>query len=422
MVFKQYHEQSAKLEKQKIENEVLQISLNDCTSINENVVYELKRLLEKETACVSLLNSRLTPDPTGMYPSCANCMYHKQQVKMVREANAQEYRHVSHFVKMSKNLRLELHDALTKEKAKNLQLKNAYDELYVMKTDPLSRDGEVARLRIELNDAKQLHLNANQTALMANRVTETLRKELQITQQRVADLEVESGNKTVRVNKLEEIVDALKRLNGMEDCSVGTCKDYLCLRRAMDFCDKEREYKAQICDLQQENAYYMNASMQYKHKAEQWSVLTGERTAVDNDIGMDEDAQVVVKRAKRVPKAILVADLTNFDELRMNLYSLFTIWSVWTDETLDGEQMLADLMFDIAPAERKQNLVSILLCCHGNSMPSGIKDSDIEISNKLVLNAFYACVRALGGVSKKHAGRTLWTNVKMNRRPIYLNS
>jgi hypothetical protein len=424
MVFSQFNEQKAKLEQQKIENEVLRTSLNDCTASNDNAIYELKRLLEKETACVGLLNSKLLPDPTGMFPSCANCMYHKQQAKMVREANAQEYRHVSHFVKFSKNLRLELQDALLKEKAKNMQLKNAYDELYVRKTDPLSRDAEVARLRGELQEAKQHHLNANQTALMANRVTETLRKELQMTQQRVSDLEVETHNQSVKIKTLEEIVDTCRRSDELKDCSIGLCKDWVCTKRVMDLYDQQREHRTEINTLQREQAYHINTIAQLRREAQQWQVLTGQDGADESEGGAQAEALPVekAKLIKRAQKAILVADMTKLDDLNMNLRSLFTTWAAWTDETLDGDQMLSDFLMDLPPVERKPNLVSILLSCHGLNMPSGIKESDLEPSNKLVRSSFFACLRSMGGVSKKVHGKTIWTNIKMNRRPIYLNS
>ena len=230
MMFNQFNEQKTKLEQLKIENEVLKISLKDCTTSNESVINELRRLLEKETGLVNILNSELMPDPTGLFPSCVNCMHYRQQSKLVREANAQEYRWVVHFAKLSRNLRLELEEALIKEKVKYSQLKIAHDELHIKKTDPLCRDAEIARLRTEVNEARQNHSNANQTALMANRVTETLQKELQNSQQQVAVLEIETNNNKVRIKTLEEIVDTCRRAEELKGCAIGECKDYVCLR------------------------------------------------------------------------------------------------------------------------------------------------------------------------------------------------
>lgn len=422
MLFKEFEHQKSKMEQLKIENEVLKISLNDCTTSNENIIRELKRLLEKETGLVNIANTQLLPDPTGMYPSCHNCMHHRQQARLVREANAQEYVWVSHFAKFSKNMRLELQEALIKEKAKHMQLKNAYDELFTKKTDPFGRDPEVARLRIELQEAKQHQLNANQTAWTANRVTETLRKELHNSQQRVVELEVEKCNQSVRIKKLEEVVDACKQSADFKDQPVGDCKDYLCLKRAVDSCTKERELRVQIDELQRENIYNMNKIMQLKHDAERWKVLTGEdvNTADDERTSVMEIEQHAVKKTRRIPKALLVADLTNFDELRMNIFSLYLIWSAWSDGTMDGDQLLHNLLLDIAPAERKQNLLWILLACNGNCMPSGIKDEDVNQSNKLVRDSFVACLKSLGAIPKKSAGgKLIWVNVRQNRQPIY---
>lgn len=421
MLFKEFDHQKAKAEQLKIENEVLRISLSDCATSNENVIHELRRLLEKETGLVNIANAQLLPDPTGMYPSCQSCMHYRQQAKLVREANAQEYVWVSHFAKVSKNMRLELQDALIKEKAMHTQLRNAYDELHAKKTDPFGRDPEVLRLRGELHEARQNQSNANQTAWTANRVTETLRKELQNSQQRVIELELENHNLSVKVKKLEEIVDACKRSADLKGQLVGDCKDYLCLKRVIDHCNKEREYHNRIDELQRENAYNMNKIMQLRQDAEQWKALIGgeDTISVDDTQAMEEPEQAVKKVAK-IPKALLVADLTNFDELRMNIYSLYTLWSAWNDGTMDGDQLLHNLLLDIAPTERRQNLVSMLLACHGNSMPSGMKEEDVQPSNKLVRDSFFACIKSLGGVSKKCAGgRVVWANVKQNRPPIY---
>lgn len=420
VVFHQYNEQREKLEQLKIENEVLKISLNDCGACNESVIHELRRLLDKETAAVNMLNAKMIPDGAGLFTSCTNCMYHKEQARLTREANASEYRWVLHFSKMSKNLRLELQDVLVKEKTKYTQLKNAYDELHVRKTDPLCRDAEVARLRAELQEAKQHHLNANQTALMANRVTEALRKELEKAHARIAELDMEGSAMGVRIKTLEEIVDTCRRSEELKNCSIGQCRDYVCLRRVMDCYDKEKEHRAEIDALQRERAYHMNTIIQLKRDSEDWRRLT---TVKEEEARpMEAEEERTNKPAKIVPKAIPVADLANFGELRMNIASLFTIWSVWTEEALDGDQMLADFIMDIHPAERKQNLMSVLMCCHGSQVPSGVSEAELHASNKLVRSCFFACVRALGGISRKAGGRTVWTNVRRNRVPIYSNS
>ena len=427
MVFKEFERQKASTEQLKIENEVLKLTLSDSTTTNENAIRELKRLLEKEKCLTNLANTQLTPDPSGIYPSCAQCMHHKQQAKLMREANAQEFAWVSHFAKSSKNMRLELQDALLKEKARHLQLRSAYEELHAKKTDPFGRDPEVARLRAELQEAKQHQSNANQTAWTANRVTETLRKELQNAQARVVDLEAENRNQAVRIKKFEEVVEAYKRSDDLKNQPVGECKDYLCLKRAMDSCNKEREYRTQIAELQRENAYNMTRLMQMKNGVAQWKSLTGEEEEAEAEPAAADETMLVAaeeggaaKRAKRIPKAILVADLANYDELRMSICALYMIWAALSDGEMDTDQLLHNLLLDIAPFERKQTLLYMLFACHGGQMPGGVREDEVNQSNRLVKDCFVACIRSLGGVSRKGAGgRLVWTNVRQNRCPIY---
>jgi hypothetical protein len=82
--------------------------------------------------------------------------------------------------------------------------------------------------------------------------------------------------------------------------------------------------------------------------------------------------------------------------------------------------VLHNLLLDIAPVERRRNLVSMLLCCHGNQMPGGVREEDVHQSNKLVRDSFVACMRSLGGIAKKNAsGKMIWINVRQNRQPIF---
>jgi hypothetical protein len=417
MLFQEFNDQKLKMEQQKIENEVLRISLKDCTTSNESVIHELRRLLDKETGLVNILNSELIPDPTGIFPSCANCMHYRQQSKLVREANAQEYRWVVHFAKLSKNLRLELQEALISEKTKHSQLKSAYDELHTKKTDPLCRDSEIARLRAELQEAKQNHLNANQTAYVANRVTETLQKELQIAQQRVAELEIESSTNAVRIKTLEEIVETCRRAEELRDCSIGQCKDYVCIRRVLDLYAKEKEYRVQIDMLQREQAYHLNTITQLRRESEQWRTMTSDAAQPMVDVEL-----LPVAVAKKDSKTPLVADLANMNELRMNIQSLFTIFAAWFDENMDEAGMFADFLADVAPTERAENMRWLLASCHGGAVPVGIKDEDLNAGNKFIRKCFSACIRALGGVSRKIGSKVIWVNVRRNRKPIFLKT
>ena len=420
LLFTRFGEQSTHLEQLKIENEVLKISLNDCTTNNEAAIRELKRLLEKETNVVNILNAEMTPDATGMYPTCSGCVHYRQQVKAVREANAQEYRWVVHFAKTSKNMRLELENALIKEKTKYSQLKIQYDELFIKKTDPLSKDSEVLRLRNDLQEAKRHQSNANQTALMANKVTETLHKELTIAQERVAVLETEDYDQKIKIKALEEIVDACRRSEELKDCVVGGCKDYLCKRRLMDLYSKEKELRLQIETLHRERAHHLSTMSQLKYDSEQW------KTLLHGDVVKREDNKEVLKavvvespepgKKKAKVTMMLRAKLDHLDDLVMNLRSFFTVSPGWPEEELDEALMYDNFIADIEPEERVCNMQWLFASCHppGTPFPSGSAD-------KVCRKCFTACMQAIGGWSKKRGSKTVFTNVRMNRAPIFKN-
>ena len=414
LVLEQFQEQKLRNEQLKIENEVMRISLKDHSDTSEAAIKELKRLLEKETHLVNMLNAELAPDASGAFPSCAWCMYHRQQARIVREANAQEFRWVSHFAKLSRNLRLELGEALTREKAKHSQLKCAYDELHMRKTDPLHRDDEVARLRKELADAKQQHLNANNTALMANRVAEELQRELFQAQRKVAELEGVVGEGATRIKVLEEVVETCKRSDELRGCAIGECKDYVCRRRAMDLYRTERELREEIGALQRERAHCLCVISQLRHNSEEWkAVLGGDQPMTE------EDEEVVQRPLVAKQKTPLVADLTNFDELVTNLKSLFQRSPAGFNENLEEKGMLWDFVADIEPMERTQNLRWILAACHGGVLPANLVENEDLAAAKITRKCFSACIRALGGVSRKAGSRVVWVNVCRTRRPVF---
>ena len=418
MVLEQFNEQKTHSEQLKIENEVLRISLNDCATTNEAAIKEMKRLLEKETNLVNILNSELAPDPNGMYPSCAWCMHHRQQARVVREANAQEYRWVVHFAKLSRNLRLELEETLLKEKTKYSQLKCAYDELHLKKTDPFCRDGEIVRLRHEIADVKQNQSNANQTALMANKVADVLQKELMMAQQRGADLETNVNDQSIRIKTLEEIVDTCRRSSDLKDCAVGECKDYVCRRRAMDLYHKEKELRVQIDSLQRERVRYLHIISQMKQDSEQWKVVLSGQPYPEDQLMIEAEPVPVVRAKAQGGKVQMVADLTSFTELVMNLRSLFQIFPAWYSENLEEGGMLSDFVADTEPSERIENLRWILATCHGGITPIDVKNEEL-VTSKITKKCFSACIKALGGVSRKIGSKIVWVNIRRTRRPIY---
>lgn len=97
MLFSEFKSQT--LEFEKLEIEVLKVSLMDNVDLSETSIKELlvRRPLEKETNLVSILKSEVeseqTADPSGPYPRCSECVQtvqFRQQAKSVREANAEE--------------------------------------------------------------------------------------------------------------------------------------------------------------------------------------------------------------------------------------------------------------------------------------------------------------------------------------------
>jgi hypothetical protein len=97
----------------------------------------------------------------------------------------------------------------------------------------------------------------------------------------------------------------------------------------------------------------------------------------------------------------------------MNFRSFFSIFPGWSEEELDETSMLNDFVADIDPSERQKNVKWIFTSCNPSETATPACDE------KVVRKSFGACLKALGGISKKRHGRTVWTSVRQNRVPIF---
>jgi len=184
----------------------------------------------------------------------------------------------------------------------------------------------------------------------------------------------------------------------------------------MDLYQKEKELRARIDNLQRERVHYLSIISQMKQDSEQWKVaLSGQPYEAQPMMEDEKPARVLAKVHKKMQ---LIADLTNFNDLTMNLRSLFQIFPAWYSENLEEGGMLLDFIADIEPSERIENLRWMLACCHGGVMPDDVKNEEL-IASKITKKCFSACIKALGGVSRKIGSKIVWVNVRRTRRPIY---
>ena len=374
----------SQIEELQVQNEVLQIGTRDAAVVNESVIKELRRLLDKETAVVTLLNTSLEPDASGKFPSCPSCAHWREQCTLMRKSNMEEFTWVTHFHKFSRNLQLELSDVLAKEKFRYSQLKAQYDELSLKKTDPFSRDEEIARLRGELRETKKGHSNANQVALMANKVADSLHKELAVSKKHIECMEAGQIKKSQRIQALEEIIDAYRRTDELKEYKVGECQDHVCRKRVL-------EQSAKCRELSEENA-----------------ALRAELVDAKNRLRGEEPAKKQAKCARVMEASVFGT------ELELNLKSFFTIFPGWSSEDLNDTVAFENFMQDVHPDERSSNLKWMIQAC-------AVPETNVEDqgSSKLARKCFSACLKALGGISRKRGRSTFWVNIRQNRAPIF---
>ena len=149
------------------------LALSDRIQTLEAANTELKRLLLKENNINAVLISN--------EPSCKRCA----AFESVRQDNAREYQWVEQFQKLSHHMQSQLQEKLTRTEAALVAARLAQP------AEPLSRDAEIVLIREGFTEAKRDWMNANQTALQANKVSEALALQVDAANDRIRSLEAD---------------------------------------------------------------------------------------------------------------------------------------------------------------------------------------------------------------------------------------
>ena len=116
-----------------------------------------------------------------------------------------------------------------------------------------------------------------------------------------------------------------------------------------------------------------------------------------------------------------VANMEKFYELKLSLRSFFGFYPA-NDEEYEEATMYNDFLMDLHPADRETKIGWIYAACHdGKSIPETTleqfrKKSTDDRLELVCRSCFAACMLALGGNFRKVGKKTVWLNVRANRR------
>jgi len=371
---------------------------------------ELRRLLRKET---NLVTSVLR---AGEADQCSQCARHRAALQSVRRDNAQEFRWVEHFQRTSHNLRTQLQEKAERLEAALSALQARYRELELRKDDPHGRDDEIRRVRDGYAAARRDWANANQTALEANRASESLAAELGAARARIRSLEADVRESAGRARMLEETVDACRRAPELRDCRVGTCADLRCRKRDLELQLGRQEAAEEVVALRGEN--YELRDQVKKCRAE----LVGYQERVEEAAAAT--CRPVFQIIEHTARPLVASLDEGMEDLKMNLKSFLLIFP-GNDSEWDEAAMYAAFLLDLPPSEREANIAWMYAACHrGRPLPPAEAErfrlaSTPERPEPVCRPCFAACVLAIGGNFVRVGARSVWTNVRPARASVF---
>ena len=312
-------------------------------------------------------------------------------------------------------------------------LKQTFLELQQTRVDPFCRDEEILKLRNELAKAKDGWAERNTTAVNANRDAAHYIKCYEEQSSLVNDMKIDIAKCKNTISSQHETIEAFRKAQPEElrTRPVGVCIDFKCgciingLKDSVYSARNESLAKdATIQELKEERNKFKQNSSYWKQQHD--SLVNGNHAdgaQMTTHKRMHEDISVAAAPKSRE----LQAKLTNDLDTRFRI--LFDVNS-FCSAGLDENTLYDNFFLDQPEKERLDVLEELFAVCHdGNRMPERDRKKykydllgEPSESSRIGKRSFAACLKALGGVSKRKNNTIFWTNVHMRRQPMCMRT
>jgi hypothetical protein len=358
----------------------IESTLNEQISESRTLYDRLKQLLE------TTLSSLSPAEPSSC---CEKCAFFRERAEFCVEMEKKSIRTMFMRNEMREFEMAQVHRRLRFLKMGNLELSMQHDELKG-KERHVCRDGEIEKLTAQINNAKRTCIEANNAAFEANMQSTAYGNEIARIEGRMIDLEMEKTRK--QLTRATTIIDTMQGMT-REDAkthTVGLCDEPDCVSAFSLLSFKEREERLQLKSLRSNRERARHELARMVAECEHWRQMVEEETKL-----MSGENFVV-----------------NVDfDLKVLLQNVFQIIPQNTDGHLEETFMYDQFMLRQRDEDRDWVLQKLHSSCHSERL---VKRRCIERPCK---QSFSACLRAIGGVSKKRGTRTVWVNIEIKNNP-----
>jgi hypothetical protein len=280
-------------------------------------------------------------------------------------------------------------------------------------------------LREEAAKERNYALERNDVAVNANRQYEYKEQLYQLEKKEKAELEMKLNYCNKEIATLKETIEAFKQAQpqDLQTHTCGVCADLKCAWKICSLNDKlygaqrelaEKDAKLQqlsdLCEkLKRDNEFIKHQTQQ----ASQDDIAPGY-----NKRKHEESTSTVIARP-----GDLQATFTRDLDLKFNC--LFLIGN--PTSVIDENTLYDSFLLDQPENERLEALSQVYAACHdGQDMQERDKKrfkldllGDPNDSSRVNKRSFAACLKAMGGVSRRKYNKIVWVNVHLRRQPCF---
>ena len=307
------------------------------------------------------------------------------------------------------------------------QWKYKCENLEKVKDKPWCREEMIMGLEKDIEKANKSVKYLNDVVWRANRSQEVDQATISSCKQKIQEHEQTIKQLEVAVTDRDELIDALRtaRPDELQHNAFDICTNIVCKRRINMANMMAGARNTELRELEEENTRLKDDLMKAEHDRNLWKS--------EHDKAIQGDCEMLREAALERPVEVVESEQRRIDlvpvmdeELKVLFNTLF-VKTGTMDKAIEETKLYDDFVNDQPPSKRLAVLKKVYSACHeGRQMPEQeskrFNDDPASTGNgRIAKQSFAACLKAMGGISKKKGTRSVWLNIRVRHDPVFAN-
>ena len=305
--------------------------------------------------------------------------------------------------------------------------KSLYEDLVKTRENPFCRDSKIKELMEETAKAKKSALYYNDLNVRANRSEELNQKDIAELKNVIKTHEKTISDLQYAITERDEVIEALKTAmpDELERSAFDICHTVVCKRKLHVLNMMVGSRNTDLRELEAKHAQLKDALAKAEQDRDIWKI--------EHDKAIKGDCEMLREAALERPVEVVGSAQRRIDLVPMmdtDLKMLFETLFVRTgalEKGIEETKLYDDFIMDQPPSKRLDILKSMYSACHdGRPMPEQESrrfhdNAETSGSGRVAKQSFAACLKAIGGISKKKGTRSVWLNIRVRHPPCFAN-